>query len=316
MKRIASDPPSSWFLRPSRSIARLLIGLFALGGPLGRAQEPAPVPPQVAIARPSQAEVAQAEGALRAFLAQAHPATRALAARYPGLISVRPPRPNPALIPVLRGNFFLKKHQANVERAKKGGIDLLFMGDSITDFWRNEGAPGDPNPPRAGKLVFDRYFGRWRTANFGISGDHCAGVLYRLRHGEAEGFQPKVVMLMIGTNDASSPPFCSAPEIAEGIGAIVLEMRRDFPAAKILLLGIFPRGEPGDEVRRTVLAVNPIIARLDDGQHVFYRDIGSIFLRPDGTIAPDIMADRLHPNRKGYVLWAEAVQDTIARLME
>jgi lysophospholipase L1-like esterase len=302
----------SFFVRwPRRWGAWGLVGLLALPAALSCAQEAAPVPAPVAIARPSAAEVARAKAALQVLLSQADPATLALAARYPELISVRPPRPNPALIPSLRGNFFLNKHQTNVERAKQGGIDLLFMGDSITDFWRNEGAAGDPNPPRAGRVVFDQYFGRWRTANFGIS-----GVLYRLRHGEGEGFQPKVIMLMIGTNDASSAPFCSAPEIAEGIGAIVLEMRRDFPQAKILLLGIFPRGEPGDATRQTVLAVNPIIARLDDGQHVIYRDIGSIFLQPDGTIAPDIMADRLHPNRKGYVLWAEAVKDTIVRLME
>jgi beta-glucosidase len=316
MKPLVSNPRSAATRWPGRFAAWGLAGSMALSAALGRAQEPAPVPPQVAIARPSAAQVAQAAAALQLFLSQADPATKALAAQYPDLISVRPPRPNPALIPSLRGNFFLNKHQANLERAKQGGIDLLFMGDSITDFWRNEGPAGEPNPPRAGKVVFDQYFGRWRTANFGISGDHLAGVLWRLRHGEAEGFQPKAIMLMIGTNDASSPPFCSAPEIAEGIGAIVLEMRRDFPNAKILLLGIFPRGEPGDEVRQTVLAVNPIIARLDDGQHVIYRDIGSIFLQPDGTIAPDIMADRLHPNRKGYVLWAEAVKDTIARLME
>jgi lysophospholipase L1-like esterase len=305
-----------FFLRPMRR--RPIFGMAAVLvlGAAVRAQVPAPVPSQVAVARPSPAEISRAESALHDFLAGLSPSLRELTEKYPGLISVRPPRENPALIPVLRGSFFLNKHQANLERAREGKIDLLFMGDSITDFWRNEGAAGDPNPPRAGKAVFDQYFGHWRTANFGISGDHCAGVLYRLQHGESSGFQPKVIMLMIGTNDASSAPFCSAAEIAEGIGAIILEMRKDFPDAKILLLGIFPRGEPSDDVRQTVLAVNPIIARLDDGQHVFYRDIGPIFLQPGGTIAPEIMADRLHPNRKGYVLWAEAVKDTIARLME
>ncbi len=76
---------------------------------------------------------------------------------------------------------------------------------------------------------------------------------------------------------------------------MVLELRKDFPDAKILLLGIFPRGNPGDSIRKTVLGANPIIAKLHDGQHVFYLDIGDKFLTADGTITDDIMPDKLHP---------------------
>jgi lysophospholipase L1-like esterase len=118
--------------------------------------------------------------------------------------------------------------------------------------------------------------------------------------------------LRISNNAAT----CSSAEIAEGVGAIILEMRKDFPDAKILLLGIFPRGNPGDPVRQTVLAVNPLIAKLDDGQHIFYLDIGSKFLDADGVLQPDIMADKLHPNQKGYVIWAEAVKGPLAELMK
>jgi lysophospholipase L1-like esterase len=308
-----SAPLTRMFRRLSTWV---LAGGLALGAPSSPAQTPVPVPPAVAIARPSPEEIGRASAALNTFLAQADSGTKALAEKYPDLLAVRPPRANPALIPSLPGAFFRGKHNANLERARQGGIDLLFMGDSITDFWRNEGPAGDPNPPRAGKTVFDQYFGQWKTGNFGISGDHIAGVLYRLQNGESQGFQPKAVMLMIGTNDASSYPFLSAPEIAEGIGAVILELRQDFPQAKILLLGIFPRGNPGDEVRQTVLAANPIIAKLNDGVHVFYLDIGSIFLGPGGVIPRDIMADLLHPNRKGYVLWAEAVKGQLAEMMK
>ena len=287
-----------------------------LGLSSGRAATPAPVPPEVAIDRPSPAAVAAATASLQRLLAQADPATREIIAQYPDLIAVRPPRANPALVPSLNGNFFLSKHNAFVETAKKGDIDLLFMGDSITDFWRNEGPAGVVNPPRAGKAVFDKYFGATKPANFGISGDHIAGVLFRLQNGEGQGFQPKVVMLMIGTNDASGAPFCSSAEIAEGIGAVVLELRKDFPAAKILLLGIFPRGDPGDDVRRIVLGVNPLIAKLHDGQHVFYLDIGAKFLDANGVLQRDIMADKLHPNEKGYEIWAEAVKAPLAELMK
>jgi lysophospholipase L1-like esterase len=120
-------------------------------------------------------------------------------------------------------------------------------------------------------------------------------------------------VLMIGTNDSE---ICSSAEIAEGVGADVLELRKDFPDAKILLLGIFPRGNPDAPVRKLVLDVNPIIARLNDGQHVFYLDIGSRFLDPNGVIQPDIMADKLHPNQKGYEIWAQAIQGQLAGMMK
>ncbi|HVS52868.1 MAG TPA: GDSL-type esterase/lipase family protein [Opitutaceae bacterium] len=273
---------------------------------------PMPVPPEVAIARPTPAELNKAADSLKRFVDQADADTKAIVAKYPDLIAVRPPRVNPATVPFLQPGF-RAKHAANLERAQQGGIDLLFMGDSITDFWRNSGAAGVDNPPRAGKAVFEKYYGAMKTANFGISGDTTQGVLYRLRDGEGQGFQPKAIMLMIGTNNAAT---CSTAEIAEGIGAIVLEMRKDFPAAKILLLGIFPRADPGTALRKTVLEVNPIIAKLHDGKNVFYLDIGDKFLAPDGTLTPDIMADKLHPNEKGYVIWAEAVKDKLAELMK
>jgi len=272
---------------------------------------PCPVPPEVAIARPSANEVAHAEQALKQFLRQADGETQAIAAKYPDLIAVRPPRVNPAVVPYLAPQYRVK-HAANVALAQKGDIDLLFMGDSITDWWRSPGV-GDPaNPQRGGKAVFEKYFGNMKAANFGIAGDTTQGVLYRLRDGEGQGFSPKAIMLMIGTNNAAS---CSSAEIAEGVGAVVLELRKDFPSAKILLLGIFPRSDPGSALRNTVLAVNPIIAKLDDRQHVFYLDIGDKFLSPDGTIAPDIMGDKLHPSRKGYEIWAEAVKQPLAELM-
>jgi beta-glucosidase len=287
--------------------------LVTLGAPFaGAAEEPAPVPPEVAIPRPNDQEIAKAQQSLQKFLAQADAETQAIVAKYPDLLTVRPPRVNPCVVPNLWPGF-RAKHAANVAAAKKGDIDLLFMGDSITDFWRNTGKPGDPNPAAAGKAVFDKYWGDVKTANFGISGDTTQGVLFRLRDGEGEGFQPKAIMLMIGTNSGGS---ASSAEIAEGVGAVVLELRKDFPDAKILLLGIFPRGNPGDAIRKTVLGANPIIAKLHDGQHVFYLDIGDKFLAPDGTISDDIMPDKLHPTQKGYEIWAEAVKEPLAQLMK
>jgi lysophospholipase L1-like esterase len=290
-----------------------LVMLFLAGAvPAGLAQAPpagvppAPVPAAVAIARPTAAEVQAAERALARFLETADPEIRDLDRKYPGLISVRVPPANSATIPFL-APFFQQKHQANLEVARKGDSDVLFMGDSITDFWRNaDGA-------FAGKPVLDKYFGDLKVANFGIAGDTTQGVLYRLQNGEGRGFSPRAVMLMIGTNNTGRN---SAAEIAEGVGAVVLELQKNFPQARILLLGIFPRGAADDPVRGTIAEINSIISRLHDGERVHYLDIGAKFLDGAGNIPKDVMSDALHPSGKGYEIWAEAVNDTLRKLMK
>ncbi|MEO8314798.1 MAG: GDSL-type esterase/lipase family protein [Pseudomonadota bacterium] len=313
------------FLRPNsiRSlIAVLLIGSAGIalaqvgpapGGPGGRgggfaaATPPgpaAPVPAAVVMPRPTDAEVAS----VRAFLAKANAKTKALLKKHPDLVQVRPPTPmsaNTAIMPSLSGQF-QQKFQANLEVAKQGDAELLFMGDSITDFWRND------TGTNAGKPVQDKYFGKWKVANYGIAGDTTQGVLYRLQNGEGKGINPKAIMLMIGTNNTGRN---SAGEIAEGVGAVVLELQKDFPNARILLLAIFPRNRPTDAVRGTIADINKTIAKLDDGKKVFYLDIGKVFLDAGGVIGTDIMGDALHPTTKGYELWANAVIEPITAMM-
>jgi lysophospholipase L1-like esterase len=231
---------------------------------------------------------------------------------------------NSAVVPHLNRGF-RPRHDQFVEIAKQGNIDVLFMGDSITDWWRSAGGRrgrrGQPaaeppaegeNRPNAGKPVFDKYFGSWKVANFGIAGDTTQGVLWRLQNGEGQGFQPKAIMLMIGTNNTGRN---SAAEIAEGVTAVAAELRTDFPNAKILLLGIFPRGTPEQPVRTKIKEINTIISKLHDGQHVVYMDIGDKFLAEDGTIPRDIMADALHPTTKGYEIWADAVKEPLEKML-
>ncbi|HEY4233265.1 MAG TPA: GDSL-type esterase/lipase family protein [Lacipirellulaceae bacterium] len=210
----------------------------------------------------------------------------------------------------------MTKHNANVEVAKGGEIDVLFMGDSITDFWRNNGRDGatGEGAPFAGKPVFDKYFGEMKVANFGIAGDTTQGVLWRLENGEGEGVRPKVIMLMIGTNNTSAKN--TATEIAMGVAADVFELRKDFPNAKILLLGIFPRSTPGSPVRAQLAEINQMISALNDNNHITYLDIGSKFLAEDRSIPKDVMSDGLHPTTKGYEIWAEAVKEPLTSLMK
>jgi lysophospholipase L1-like esterase len=232
---------------------------------------------------------------------------------------------NSAVVPSLNQRF-MRRHDEFVEIAKKGEIDVLFIGDSITDWWRNEGRGrrgrgGQPlgmvgaveNRANAGKAIFDQHFGSWNVANFGIAGDTTQGVLWRLQNGEGQGFEPKAVMLMIGTNNTRAN---TAEQIADGIKAVVAELRKDFPNAKILLLGIFPRSNPDDPVRTKIHQINTIIAQLHDGEHVTYMDIGEKFLAEDGAIPRDVMVDGLHPTTKGYAIWAEAVTEQLTKMMD
>src|SRR5262245_27654331 len=205
---------------------------------------------------------------------------------------------------------WVKRHEAFVEEAKKGGFDVLFAGDSITDGWRN-------NPQ---KKIFDATFGPLKAANFGISGDRTQHVLWRLQNGEFEGLTlPKVVVLMIGTNNIGQKenpePAASA---AAGIQAIVKEIHKKSATTKILLLGVFPRGEKADHpLRATVKEINAAAAKLDDGGKTLkYLDIGEKFLQPDGTLTKEIAPDFLHLSEKGYQIWADAIKEPLAELLK
>jgi lysophospholipase L1-like esterase len=280
--------------------------------PFGRGGPPAPVvigpsapvPPEVAIPRPTAQEVAQVNAAFERFVNSDTSPAQPLLKKYESLMWLREQRLNVAATYTQTVQRRGPRHEGFVQRAQQGGIDLLLHGDSITDWW----VQGPEN-----QAMFDKYFGNIRTANFAIAGDTTQGVLWGLHNGEGQGFQPKAVMLMIGTNNSGS---YSAAEIAEGIGAIILEMRNDFPNAKILLLGIFPRGLPADPVRDKIAEINSIIAKLDDQKHVFYMDIGSKFLDDTGQFLPDAFrGDLLHPAAKGYDIWGAAVKDKLAELM-
>jgi len=266
---------------------------------------PAPVPPEVAIPRPTPDELSQVNAAIRKFVAADKSSSAPLLKRFEPLMLLQKPRLNVAATYTQTVQRQGPRHLGFAERAQQGGIDLLLHGDSITDFW----AQNDAN-----KAVFEKYFGAYRTANFAISGDTTQGLLWGLKNGEGQGFQPRAVMVMIGTNNSGS---ASSAEIAEGVGAVVLEMRRDFPDAKILLLAIFPRSVPGDPIRDKLTDANAIIRRLDDQKHVFFLDIGDKFLDDKGYfLAESFRPDNLHPLSKGYEIWGEAVRAKVAELMK
>src|SRR5262245_23256229 len=194
----------------------------------------------------------------------------------------------------------LMRHESFVDIAKKGGVVVLFLGDSITDAWRGNAA----------QPTWDKYFVPHNPANFGIGGDRTQHVLWRIQNGELEGIQPKAIVLMIGTNNSGGRDN-NSEEIAEGITSIVQEIQKRTPSTKILLLGVFPRGEQPNPQREKLQKVNEIIAKLDDGKTVKYLDIGKVFLESDGSIRREIMPDFLHLSPEGYERWAEAIKEPL-----
>ena len=214
---------------------------------------------------------------------------------------------NTAVIPVPRSDptNWISRHEVYVAEANKGGVDLLFLGDSITDGWRWGGGHGGSN-------VWPKYYGTRHAANFGIGGDRTEHVLWRIQNGELDGLKPRVTVLLIGTNNKGRN---TPAEIVEGVTAIVRELRARLPESRVLLLGIFPRGEKGDSFRQTIKDINLQLARLDDGKMVKFLDIGPKYLGPDGTLSRQIMPDLLHPNEKGYQIWADAMEGTLKKLL-
>ncbi|MEO7414383.1 MAG: GDSL-type esterase/lipase family protein [Opitutaceae bacterium] len=227
-----------------------------------------------------------------------------------GVVSVFAADGNTALQPASKDAGWMRRHEGFVAIAKAGGVDVLFLGDSITDFWRT-----------TGKVLWEEHFAPLHAANFGISADRTQHVLWRMQNGELAGIKPRVVVLMIGTNNTglerdNATRRNTVAETVEGVTAVVQGLRSSLPETKILLLAIFPRGEKDSLNRTEVQEVNAIIARLHDGKSIHFLDIGQKFLWPDGTLPKDIMPDLLHPSEIGYAIWAAAIKAPLADLLK
>ncbi|MCP5557404.1 MAG: chitobiase/beta-hexosaminidase C-terminal domain-containing protein [Verrucomicrobiaceae bacterium] len=202
-----------------------------------------------------------------------------------------------------------KRHQLTSAALKEHPPQILFIGDSITHFFG--GQQFDEYALR-GQSTWEEFYAPRKAGNLGFGWDKTENVLWRLQHGAIDGISPKLIVMMIGTNNSAT---CYAPDIAAGITAIVDELNKRLPDSKILLLAIFPRGEKPGPQREKLADVNHIIAKLNGAKNVTYLDIGPKFLSPEGLITKDIMPDFLHPNEKGYRIWAEAIEPTVRKLI-
>ena len=202
---------------------------------------------------------------------------------------------------------FRNYHEAFLKR-KATPIGVLFIGDSITAGWAS-----------GGQAVWTDRYAKLDAANFGIPGDKTEHVLWRIENGELDGITPKVVILLIGTNNAGDTP----AHIAAGITAVAKRIHEKLPQTKLILLGVFPRdatltgtdGKPSPR-RAKMVAVNAELAKLHDGQQTFYVEIWKQFLAEDGSIRNDLMGDAIHPSPQGYQIWADAMQPTLDALLK
>ena len=206
-------------------------------------------------------------------------------------------------------DWWIPRHEDKLAKvrelaAARQPVDLVFIGDSITHNWEKDG-----------KAVWARHYAQYNALDLGFGGDHTENVLWRLEHGEIDGIRPKVAVVMIGTNNTGDR-LEDPRSTAAGIRRILDEIRRRQPDTRILLLAVFPRDEqPTSALRRLNDRVNAIISGYADGEHVFFLDMTRYLTNPDGTLSRDVMPDLLHPNEKGYEIWAAQMEPTLLRLL-
>ena len=197
-----------------------------------------------------------------------------------------------------------QRHEEKVALTSSRKADLAFLGDSITHGWET-----------TGRQTWDKYYSHRNAANFGFSGDQTQHVLWRLANGELIGMQPKVVVIMIGTNNIGNGQI-SASDTAVGVAKIVRTLQASIPKVKILLLSIFPRGMTmNDNGRVRTIEASRWFQSLADPGKVVCLDIGKYFLNRSGDIRVGLMPDLLHPNEKGYEIWAMAMERELAGLI-
>ena len=201
--------------------------------------------------------------------------------------------------------WWKERHLAKVAEARKGGHEVIFIGDSITQGWEGHG-----------RAVWEKFHAPRKSLNLGFSGDRTEHVLWRLRNGELDKVDPKLFVIMIGTNNTGQRQDDPA-DTANGVRLIIDLLRDRSPQAKILLLAVFPRDEtPQGRLRKINDRLNAAIAPLADGRHIRWLDLNSYFLTPEGMLTPEVMPDFLHPREHGYRIWAETMEPVIAEMLK
>ena len=200
-------------------------------------------------------------------------------------------------------------HRQLLEKRTKGTIDVYFVGNSITRRW---GATDYPQLLANWKANF---FG-WNAADFGWGADKIQNMLWRLENGELDGVNPKVIVILAGTNNVGTQPGGDEKiaDIVRGLRALVDLCRRKAPNATIILTGIFPRND-NMAVIPEIDRINAELSRFADGKTIRFININDKLADKDGTLFEGMMGDKLHPTVKGYQIWADALKPLLTELL-
>lgn len=225
----------------------------------------------------------------------------------------QPPVPSIAMIAEPRTiDSWKQQHESIVKRSQKGGVDVAFVGDSMTHRWQLEG-----------KEVWDESFAAWKPMNLGIGGDRTQNLLWRITTGkELVGIEPKVFVLLIGTNNLASH---KPDEIATGVKVIVAELQKQKPQARILVLGLLPRsGTPvadreeiasSDHLQPLIETINASLNTMRD-ENVRFLNFGKLYLNRDGGLPKSLMPDYLHLSTAGYRILAKALAQPVDDMLK
>ncbi len=212
----------------------------------------------------------------------------------------RPPRSTTVPEPRPDLTWYQEQHETRLKEAAKGGWELVLLGDSLIVNWA---------PKRRAAWA------AYKVLNLGCAGDRTENLLWRLAHGEVDGLAPRLVILLIGSNNTGhrrDPP----DRIAAGIRAVLDDLHARLPGARVVLLGLVPRGlTPDDFARVNNRQTNALIKDFADGRTVFFVDPSDGFLLPDGSLADCYGKDKVHLNDAGYARLMDAVGPLVARLM-
>jgi lysophospholipase L1-like esterase len=200
-------------------------------------------------------------------------------------------------------------HQQLLAKAKSGGIDVYFVGDSITRRW---GALDYPDFLAHWRKTFHG----WNAGNFGWGGDRTENILWRLENGEMDGVDPKVVVILAGTNNVGQEPGDEAKvaDVTRGVSAIVDACRRKAPAATVVLTAIFPRND-NPAVMPTIARINANLARVAEERSIRFLDVNPRLADAGGVLFEGMMVDGLHPSLRGYEVWAEGLRRILTEVL-
>jgi lysophospholipase L1-like esterase len=222
--------------------------------------------------------------------------------------------PSPADRPTPRTDAnSITAHAQLLEKAKQGRIGIYFEGDSITRRW------GATDYPELLANWTQNFFG-WNAADFGWGADLIQNILWRLNNGELDGVNPKVIVLLAGTNNVGNRPAAGGDDakvedVTRGIEAILRVLREKAPESTIILTAIFPRNDNMD-VMPAINRINVRLAALADGKRIRFLNVNGKLADADGRLLEGMMTpDKLHPAVRGYQVWADGLKPLFTELL-